>query len=167
MPEIVKDSGLRITNVLEGAGPHPQMGQRVRAHYELHFGEGTSTSNYDYEKCEYIDDLYDSTYEDKPFNGPVEFVIGQETAKDDVYQKGDSIKGFDEAFLDMRVGGKVTLFIPSVLAYGEEGASSFHTFFGYRVPPFRDMTCTLELVEIKQEEETQTVSSHRGPAYEG
>ena len=149
--EIRKESGLLMRVKSEGSGPKPEMGQTVRAHYEIFFGEGTSSSDYDYDNKVYVDQLYDSTYEEKPFSGPVEFVIGRETAKDDTYKKGDSIKGFDEAFLDMKVGEKRDLFIPSNLAYGEEGASSFHTFFGYRLPPNKDVNCTVELVEIKDD----------------
>ena len=157
---------LEIKVLKEGAGLTPKIGQKVKAHYELHFGEGTSTSNYDYSKGEYVEDSYDSTYEDKPFNGPVEFVIGKHTPKDDLYSKGDSIEGLDQAFLSMKVGGKVALFIPNELAYGEEGASSFHTFFGYRVPPFRDLRGTVELVDIMEESHTDA-PLQRGPAYEG
>jgi|TARA_R110000824_G_scaffold391519_2_gene589355 FKBP-type peptidyl-prolyl cis-trans isomerase len=163
--EIVRDSGLVMKTQVEGSGPKPSLGQTVVAHYEIFFGEGSSSSNYDYDKSVYIDELYDSTYEDKPFNGPIEFVIGQETAKDDIYKKGDSVKGFDEAFLDMRVGEKRDLFVPSHLAYGDEGASSFHTFFGYRIAPDRNVNCTVELVEIKDSPVSETPA--RGPAYEG
>ena len=166
MSKLVKESGLRMIPMKEGEGMKPIMGQKVLAHYEIYFGEGTSSSNYDYDAGEYIDEQYDSTYEDKPFSGPVEFVIGQETPKDDVYKKGDSIKGFDEAFLGMKVGDQVKLFIPFELAYGKEGASSFHTFFGYRVPPHRDLRCILELVEIKEDAEIPSTTT-RGPAYEG
>ena len=151
----------------EGEGATPQEGQTVVAHYELYFGEGTATSNYDYSTGQYIDEQYDSTYEDKPFGGPVEFVVGQETAKDDTYSKGDSIPGFDQAFLSMKVGDQVKIFIPHDLAYGSEGASSFHTFFGYRVPPFRDLTCILELVEILNDTGSTDLNVKRGPAYEG
>jgi len=166
MQEIVKKSGLRVIPMKEGSGNSPRVGQVVLAHYEIYFGEGASTSNYDYERDEYVEDQYDSTYEEKPFSGPVEFVIGQETAKDDTYTKGDSIAGFDQAFLEMKVGDQVKLFIPAALAYGEEGASSFHAFFGYRIPPNRDLNCILELVEIKGDEKVST-NPERGPAYEG
>ena len=162
----MEERALEIKVIREGMGSLPKIGQKVRAHYELYFGEGSSSSDYDYDKEKYVDSLYDSTYEDKPFNGPVEFVIGQETPKDEVYTKGDSIRGLDQAFFTMKVGGKVDLFIPSELAYGEEGASSFHTFFGYRVPPFRDLRGTLELVEIEEDPDTQD-KPNRGPAYEG
>ena len=166
MQEIVKENGLRIIPMKEGVGDSPKMGQAVLAHYEISFGEGVSTSNYDYENGEYVEDQYDSTYEEKPFSGPVEFVIGQKTPKDDTYTRGDSIVGLDQAFLGMKVGDQVKLFIPAALAYGDEGASSFHSLFGYRIPPNRDLSCILELVEIKGDEKVSAIP-HRGPAYEG
>ena len=146
---LTTQSGLKMRKVFDGEGEKPVVGQTVSAHYEICFSKGTTTSNYDYESEEYVDEICDDTYEDKPFSGPVDFVIGQETAKDDIYKKGDSIKGFDEAFLDMQIGEKRKLVVPPELAYGEEGASSFHTFFGYRVPPNTGIRCALELVEIK------------------
>ena len=66
MQEIVKENGLRIIPMKEGVGDSPKMGQAVLAHYEISFGEGVSTSNYDYENGEYVEDQYDSTYEEKP-----------------------------------------------------------------------------------------------------
>ena len=145
----MKQKELEKEVLSEGSGDAPKMGQKVVAHYEIFFGEGTSTSNYDETAGKYVDNLYDSTYEDKPFSGPVDIVIGAATPKDDIYSRGQSIKGFDEALVEMKVGEKRQLFIPAALAYGKEGASSFHTFFGYRVAPHRDLACTIELVEIK------------------
>ena len=84
----MEERALEIKVIREGMGSLPKIGQKVRAHYELYFGEGSSSSDYDYDKEKYVDSLYDSTYEDKPFNGPVEFVIGQETPKDEVYTRG-------------------------------------------------------------------------------
>ena len=149
MSEITTESGLKYSTIQEGDGRSPKVGETVSVHYELFLGRGTSTSNYDAESDEYIDEIYESTYDEKnPFNGPVEFVIGKYTPKDDLYSEGDSILGFDEMFLDMRIGEKRSLIIPSELAYGEEGASSFHTFHGYRMPPNSDMICNIELVKI-------------------
>jgi FKBP-type peptidyl-prolyl cis-trans isomerase 2 len=164
--EIIKESGLRMVELVEGTGDIPAIGQRVSVHYEIFFGEGTSTSNYDEESETYVDASYDSTYEEKPFNGPIDVVIGSYTPKDDIYMRGQSIKGFDEALTEMKVGGKRKLFIPAALAYGAEGASSFHTFFGYRIAPNRDLACTIELVEIKESKAQPTEKTPKGPAYE-
>ena len=122
-------------------------------HYELFGGEGVTSSNYDYDKKEYVDSIYDSTYDEaNPFSGPIEITIGQRTPKDEVYTKGESIDGVDEALLDMKVGEKRALLIPSSLGYGGDGGSSFHTFHGYRTPPNKLIRCNIELSSIKKEE---------------
>jgi len=142
-----KESGLKVKIIAPGDGPVPNIGDTVLMHYILHLGAGASSSLYDHDKHCYIDKLVDSTYEG-PFAGPIEITIGAETAKDGLYNKGDSIKGLDEALLEMKVGDKKRLLIPSGLAYGTEGGSSFHTFHGYRTPPHRDLDLVVELVEI-------------------
>lgn len=149
---ITTPSGLKHAVVEEGQGDRPKIGDTISVHYELYLGKGTTTSLYDYGSEEYIDQICDSTYdENNPFSGPVNFIIGNVTPKDETYKKGDSIKGLDEAFLDMRVGEKRKLLIPPNLAYGSEGASSFHTFHGYRTPPNSGLEITVELIQIKEE----------------
>lgn len=148
---ITTQSGLKYSVINSGHGPKPKAGDTVSMHYELYLGRGATTSLYDYDSEEYIDEICDSTYDEKnPFSGPVNLIIGNETPKDETYRKGDSIKGLDEALLDMCVGGKRRLSIPPDLAYGTEGASSFHTFHGYRTPPNSGLEITIELVEIKE-----------------
>ena len=149
---ITTPSGLKHAVIEEGQGGRPKIGDTISVHYELYLGKGTTTSLYDYGSEEYIDQICDSTYdENNPFSGPVNFIIGNVTPKDETYKKGDSIKGLDEAFLDMRVGEKRKLLIPPNLAYGSEGASSFHTFHGYRTPPNSGLEITVELIQIKEE----------------
>tara|TARA_R110000824_G_scaffold3309_10_gene15668 strand:+ start:555 stop:1067 length:513 start_codon:yes stop_codon:yes gene_type:complete len=165
--QIEKPSGLKIRTLTEGDEKRPQTGDTVLIHYEIWMNCGSTVSNYDYEKKEYVDELHDSTYdENNPFSGPIEIVIGQETPKDETYLKGQSIKGLDEALMMMGVGAKVELFIPPHLGYGDEGASSFHTFHGYRTPPSQEIKCNVELVEIKKELEVKEPVKDSGPAYE-
>lgn len=142
---ITKESGLKIETIIEGDGEYPNVGDTVLIHYVLHLGTGVSSSLYDYDKHCYIDELIDSTYEG-PLAGPKKIIIGKETAKDGIYEEGDSIRGLNEALLEMKVGSKNRLFIPSELAYGIEGGSSFHTFHGYRTPPKRNLDMVVELV---------------------
>ena len=149
--QITTPSGLKMEVLKEGSGSKPKLGDTVRSHYMIYFGDGVSSSEYDYEKEEYIDVLVESTYEKKPFSGPIEFTIGKHTPEDDHYSMGDSLKGLDEAFLDMCVGDKRRLLVPSALAYGKLGASSFHSFHGYRAPPNTDLDIVVEIVEIKKE----------------
>jgi len=166
--QIVKSSGLKIKTLKKGKGESPLQGDVVLVHYEIWMNGGTTTSNYDYEKKKYVDELHDSTYdENNPFSGPIEIIIGQETPKDETYLRGQSIKGLDEALLSMNVGAKVELFIPPHLGYGNEGASSFHTFHGYRTPPLQEIKCNVELVEIKKSlQDKEPVKEDNSPAYE-
>jgi hypothetical protein len=164
--EVVKDSGLRMLLEKTGAGDTPNLGDKVSVHYEIWLGEGTTSSNYDYNNEEYVNVMYDNTYEDKPFSGPIDIILGRLTPKDDTYSKGDSLLGFDEALLEMKVGEKRKLFIPAELAYGELGASSFHNPFGYRIPPGQPLSCAVELVEIKETASTREQKTFKGPAYE-
>ena len=146
---IENKSGLKWELIKVGNGEKPKPGQKVSIHYDIWFGKGTTTSNFNYDKNEYVDVLYDSTNDEKdPFSGPVDFEIGTRTPDDDQYKKGNSIAGLDEALLDMRVGAKRRLHIPSKLAYGKLGGSSFHTFHGYRAPPNCPLDMEIELVSI-------------------
>ena len=143
-------SELKVETITEGSGLKPNIGDTVSVHYVLHLGDGVSSSDYDYDKKCYVDDLVDDTY-DEQFGGPIDITIGDPTPKDQIYTKGDSIKGLDEALTSMNVGSKCRLIIPPDLAYGSEGASSFHTFHGYRTPPYKGLDMIIELVEIKSD----------------
>jgi len=149
---ITKENDLNAETLVEGAGPTTTLGDTLLIHYILYLGTGVSSSNYDYEKGNYINNLVDSTYEQGPFSGePIEIVIGKRTKMDALYAKGDSIEGLDAALLEMKVGDKKRLFIPPEMAYGDLGASSFRTFHGYRTPPNRGLDIIVELIEIKEE----------------
>ena len=92
--EIIKDSGLRMIETVVGKGDKPKQGQTVVAHYEGYLEDGT---------------VFDSSVQR---NQPFEFPVGT----------GRVIKGWDEAFLDMKIGSKRTLIIPPELGYGDRGA---------------------------------------------
>ena len=147
----MEENGLKIETIVEGSGAMPGAGDTVIINYILCLGAGVSSSLYDYDKHCYIDNLVDSTYE-QPFAHPIKIIIDKETPKDGMYVEGDSIKGLSEALKEMKVGSKSKLWIPSDLAYGEEGGSSFHTFHGYRTPPNRGLDIVVELMEIAEPE---------------
>ena len=146
---ITKENGLKIETITDGTGDAPSFGDTVLIHYVLHLGTGVSSSNYDYDKHCYVDELVEFTYEG-PLAGPIKIIVGSETEKDSLYSEGDSIRGLSEALLVMKVGSKSRVQIPSDLAYGSEGGSSFHTFHGYRTPPNRDIDMVVELLEIQK-----------------
>jgi len=143
----IEEGVLKVETISEGGGPKPRLGDTILMHYVLYLGTGVASAKYDYDKHCYVDDLVDSTY-DGPFAGPVKIVIGKETVRDSLYKEGDSIEGLDKALLEMTVGSKSRVFVPSELAYGRLGGSSFYTFHGYRTPPNRSLDMVVELLEI-------------------
>jgi len=92
--EITTASGLKYTDIVEGTGPTPHVGQKVLVNYAGTLENGTK---------------FDSSYDrGKPF----EFRIGT----------GSVIKGWDEGLMSMKVGGKRKLIIPPALGYGPRGS---------------------------------------------
>jgi peptidylprolyl isomerase len=92
--EITTASGLKYTDVVEGTGPTPQLGQTVSVHYTGKLLNGTE---------------FDSSR--KPGRQPLEFKLGT----------NEIIKGWNEGIATMKVGGQRTLTIPPALAYGQFG----------------------------------------------
>mmetsp|Transcript_29466 Transcript_29466/g.46211 ORF Transcript_29466/g.46211 Transcript_29466/m.46211 type:complete len:225 (+) Transcript_29466:32-706(+) len=87
----VTKSGLKVKDIVEGTGPIPQPGQKIKAHYSGYLLEGGKK--------------FDSSYDR---GQPLAFKVGV----------GQVIKGWDEGLLSMKVGGKRELIIPAELAYG-------------------------------------------------
>lgn len=87
-------SGLEFKIIEEGYGVKPISGQKIKAHYAGYLLNGAK---------------FDASYDR---GKPLEFNVGV----------GRVIKGWDEALLDMKVGEKRLLKIPSQLAYGAKGA---------------------------------------------
>ena len=111
--EITKTSGLKIEINTEGDGEKPQSGQTVVAHYHGTLEDGTK---------------FDSSFDR---NQPFSFPVGQ----------GRVIKGWDEAFMDMKVGTHATLTIPPELAYGSRNMGT--------IPPNSTLIFDVELLEVK------------------
>ena len=111
--EITKPSGLKIKINTEGDGEKPKSGQTVSVHYYGALEDGTK---------------FDSSFDR---NQPFSFPVGQ----------GRVIKGWDEAFMDMKVGTHATLTIPPELGYGSRDMG--------KIPSNSTLIFDVELLEIR------------------
>jgi FKBP-type peptidyl-prolyl cis-trans isomerase len=108
---VTTPSGLQYEVVSEGTGPKPQSSDTVSVHYE-----GALLSG----------EIFDSSY---ARNEPTEFAL------DEV------IPGWTEGIQLMSVGGTYRFFIPSGLAYGEQG-------YGNVIPSNSALVFKVELLKI-------------------
>ena len=108
---VTLDSGLQYEVLNTGDGEKPSASSTVRTHYH-----GTLTNG----------QVFDSSYDR---GQPAEFPVG------------GVIKGWTEALQLMTVGSKWKLFVPSDLAYGEQGA-------GGAIGPFETLLLDVELLDI-------------------
>ena len=110
---IVTPSGLMYVVKKDGSGDKtPVKGTTVSAHYTGKLLDGTK---------------FDSSYDR---GQPISFVVGA----------GQVIKGWDEAFIDMKKGEKRVLIIPADLGYGTSGRGP--------IPPNATMVFDVELVDF-------------------
>ena len=91
-------SGLKIEELVEGAGPAAAAGQQVSVHYTGWLTDGVIKGR-----------KFDSS---KDRGDPFDFPLGA----------GQVIKGWDEGVQGMKVGGMRLLTIPAALGYGARGA---------------------------------------------
>ncbi len=106
--------GLEYSDLVIGAGAEAKSGHTIVVHYT-----GTLTDGAKFDS---------SRDRDTPFS----FLLGG----------GQVIKGWDEGFKGMRVGGKRKLVIPPSMGYGEAGA-------GGVIPPNATLIFDVELLEVK------------------
>jgi FKBP-type peptidyl-prolyl cis-trans isomerase FklB len=105
-------SGLQYKIITKGTGPKPKATSTVKVHYRGTLLDGTE---------------FDSSYKRKQ---PIEFPVNQ------------VIKGWTEAMQLMPTGSKWELFIPSNLAYGEQGG-------GQLIGPDATLIFEVELLSFK------------------
>ncbi|MDR0554889.1 MAG: FKBP-type peptidyl-prolyl cis-trans isomerase [Treponema sp.] len=106
------DSGLQYEVLTEGTGPKPSASSTVEVHYEGALTDGT---------------VFDSSYER---GGPASFTLE------------DMIPGWIEGIQLMNQGGVYRFFIPSRLAYGEQGVSGV-------IMPYAVLIFKVELLSVK------------------
>ena len=105
------DSGLQYKILKEGYGESPTIDDHVKCHYHGILLNGT---------------VFDSSVERK---------------QADVFPVNAVVEGWQEALLMMKVGAKWRLFIPSDLAYGDQGAAGL-------IGPNATLIFDVELLEI-------------------
>jgi FKBP-type peptidyl-prolyl cis-trans isomerase len=108
---IVTGTGLQYEVINEGAGPHPLAGNTVQVHYKGTLLDGTE---------------FDSSYSR---GEPTEFPLNQ------------VIPGWTEGIQLMSVGSTYRFYIPSDLAYGENGVGSL-------IPPYSALIFDVELLSV-------------------
>lgn len=108
-------SGLRYVVKRKGNGQKPAPGDTITAHYSGYYADGKR---------------FDSSYERKI---PFKTLIGVNRV----------IKGWDEAFLDMRTGEKRVLVIPYELGYGVQGRPPV-------IPSRATLIFEVELLQVKK-----------------
>ncbi len=101
-------------------------------------GDGLEAEKFDILVVHYTGKLEDGTVFDSsknPGRDPFRFTVGQ----------GQVIKGWDEGFVGMKIGGTRTLTIPPEMGYGVRGA-------GDVIPPNAILIFEVELLEVDKAE---------------
>ena len=110
-------TGLYYIETAEGTGLQAAAGDKVKVHYHGTLLDGTK---------------FDSSYDR---DSPYEFTLG----------KGQVIKGWDEGIALMKAGGKATLLVPSIIAYGERTRGAI-------IHAFAPLKFDVELIEVTKAE---------------
>lgn len=109
----LQPTGVYVKTVKKGNGDKVEPLQTVKVNYTGRFVDGT---------------VFDRSDDDEPF----EFTVGA----------GQVIPGWDAVVSTMKVGDKVTVLIPSELAYGDGSRT------GGAMPPYSPLVFDIELLEI-------------------
>jgi peptidylprolyl isomerase len=115
--EITTPTGLKYTDIVVGTGESPLPGQIVTIHYTGTLLDGKK---------------FDSS---KDRMTPFSFTLGS----------GQTLAGWEEGVVTMKVGGKRKLIVPPNLAYGSTGV-------GKVIPPYATVLFEIELLDVKSRE---------------
>jgi peptidyl-prolyl cis-trans isomerase A (cyclophilin A) len=123
-------SGLMIHYIIKGNGVKPNQGQSVKINYEGYFTDGRLFDS-NRKELEEKYGMYNPRKDEGGYYGPMTMKISPEVSM---------IAGFKEGTSAMRVGDKVYIYIPSHLAYGENGRG--------QIRPNTDLVFIIEMMEI-------------------
>ncbi|MBC8753753.1 peptidylprolyl isomerase [Kordia sp. YSTF-M3] len=124
-------SGLGILYIKKGDGKKPNIGEKVSVEYAGYLENGTLLDATSFKLSEEFGQINERKLKGNGYDKPMVTDYSNDT---------DLIAGFKEGLLNMRVGDKVRLFIPSHLAWGERGA-------GGMIPPNADVIFDIELIK--------------------
>lgn len=127
------ESGLKIYFSEEGEGETPSTGDNVLIYYEGYLRDGQI---FDTNRANVAEEA-------NIFNPAREAQGGYEPMPMPYSPDAQMIPGFKEGIMQMSVGDKATIFIPSHLGYGETGR-------GNVIPPNSDLIFVVELVGIQE-----------------
>jgi FKBP-type peptidyl-prolyl cis-trans isomerase len=116
-------SGLFMIPIVNGTGPQVKAGNRVVVKYRGTFLENGA--------------VFDSSFDRRIQCDCGEFLIGN----------GEVIKGWDQAFVEMKKGDRKTLIIPSYLAYGPTGKPN--AAGSYDILPNQVLIFDVEITDIR------------------
>lgn len=114
-------SELQIIDHSQGGGDEAVEGKSIVVHYTGWLYDDSADAN----KGNKFDSSLDR-------NDPFSFILGA----------GQVIRGWDQGFAGMKVGGKRTLVIPPDMGYGASGA-------GNVIPPNATLVFDVELLEVR------------------
>lgn len=117
LPKEVKK--LIVQDIIQGTGKTAAKGKTIKVNYTGWLYDPSASMGRGKQ--------FDSSVGKEPFS----FKLGA----------GDVIKGWDEGFADMKVGGKRKLIVPSELGYGDRGA-------GNVIPPNATLMFEVELIDV-------------------
>lgn len=120
-------SGLKIYLTKKGEGVKPRIGSDILVHYEVHFTDGS---------------LLDTNYKDVAqkygtYDARRDKQKGYEPFPSKYSMEARLVQGFKEGLMQMKYGDEAILFVPSHLAYGEQGRNG--------IPPNTDLIFKLEI----------------------
>ena len=116
-----KITELKLIDLKVGEGREAEKGLSITVHYTGWL--------YDANAKDFKGQKFDSSLDRRE---PFTFILGV----------GQVIRGWDEGFKGMQIGGKRTIQIPSEFGYGRRGA-------GNVIPPNADLIFDVELLDIK------------------
>jgi len=125
-------SGIKIHWNHQGKGMKPALGANVRFNYAGYLTDGVMFDT----SILSIAEAYEQVNLQRKANNQYQPMMSQYS------QESALVPGFKEGLLEMSIGDRITLFIPSHLAWGPQGAGSV-------IPPNSDVIFELELLSAE------------------